>query len=125
MPDGCALGNCFEHLAGHGRIEPCLEAGVDRRTVSRLRSEQTGQLLDLSSRHQLFEADVAAEQTAAINPNLMQGQIVLGDTLAALHRDHESAAAYNKALSIAHRMEPSAQAEWTARLNKKLAVLHL
>ncbi len=66
----------------------------------------------------------AAQQAVAINPNLMQGQIVLGDTLAALHRDHESAAAYNKALSIAQRMEPSAEADWTAELNKKLAALH-
>jgi cytochrome c-type biogenesis protein CcmH/NrfG len=66
----------------------------------------------------------AAEQAIAINPNLMQGQIVLGDTLAALHRDHESAAAYNKALSIALRMEPSAKADWIATLHTKLAALH-
>jgi tetratricopeptide (TPR) repeat protein len=67
----------------------------------------------------------AAEEAIAINPNLMQGQIVLGDTLAALHRDHESAAAYNKALSIALRMEPSAEADWIAMLHTKLAALHL
>jgi hypothetical protein len=74
---------------------------------------------------QLYAALDAAEQAVAINPNLMQGQIVLGDTLAALHRDDESAAAYNKALSIAQRMEPSAEADWTATLNTKLAALHL
>jgi hypothetical protein len=74
---------------------------------------------------QLYAALDAAEQAVVINPNLMQGQIVLGDTLAALHRDHESSAAYNKALSIAQRMEPSAEADWTATLNTKLAALHL
>ena len=74
---------------------------------------------------QLDAALHAAEQAIAINPNLMQGQIVLGDTLAALHRDHESAAAYNKALSIALRMEPSAKADWIATLHTKLAALHL
>ena len=74
---------------------------------------------------QLDAALNAAEQAVAINPNLMQGQVVLGDTLAALHRDHESADAYNKALSIAQRMEPSAQADWIPRLKSKLAALHL
>ena len=67
---------------------------------------------------------VDAATLTAINPDLMQGQIVLGDTLAALHRDHESAAAYNKALSIALRMEPSAKADWIAMLHTKLAALH-
>ena len=66
----------------------------------------------------------AAEQAVAINPNLIQGQIVLGDTLATLHRDHESAAAYNQALSIAQRMEPDAKADWMATLHTKLAALH-
>jgi hypothetical protein len=66
----------------------------------------------------------AAKQAVAINPDLMQGQVVLGDTLAALHRDRESAAAYDKALSIAERMEPSAKADWTATLHTKLAALH-
>ena len=74
---------------------------------------------------QLDAALNAAEQAVAINPNLMQGQIVLGDTFAALHRDHESAGAYDKALSLAQRMEPSAEADWTATLNAKLAALHL
>ena len=73
---------------------------------------------------QLDAALDAAERAVAINPNLLQGQIVLGDTLTALHRDDESAAAYNKALSIAQRMEPSAEADWTATLNTKLAALH-
>jgi hypothetical protein len=74
---------------------------------------------------QLDAALNAAEQAVAINPNLMQGQIVLGDTFAALHRDQESADAYNKALSIAQHMEPSAQADWTATLKTRLAALHL
>lgn len=74
---------------------------------------------------QLDAALNAAEQAVAINPNLMQGQIVLGDTFAALHRYQESADAYNKALSIAQHMEPSAQADWTAELNTRLAALHL
>lgn len=67
----------------------------------------------------------AAEQSVAIDPELMQGQIVLGDVLAVLHRDRESAAAYGKALAIAQRMEPSAKADWIATLQAKLAGLHL
>lgn len=66
----------------------------------------------------------AAEQAVAINPDLMQGQIVLGDILAALHRDHQSAAAYSKALTIAQRMEPSAKADWVTTLTTKQAALH-
>ncbi len=66
----------------------------------------------------------AAQQAVAINPNLMQGQIVLGDTLASLHRDGESAAAYKQALAIVQQMEPSAKADWTATLQAKLAALH-
>jgi hypothetical protein len=73
---------------------------------------------------QLDAALHAAEQSVAVNPNLMQGQVVLGDTLARLHRDRESAAAYNRALSIAQRMEPSAKADWMATLHTKLAALH-
>ncbi|WP_158615477.1 glycosyltransferase family 39 protein [Acidipila sp. EB88] len=67
----------------------------------------------------------AAEQAVAINPDLMQGQVILGDTLAALHRDRESAVAYNKALVIAQRMEPSAKADWISTLHTKLSALHL
>lgn len=80
---------------------------------------------DALANKQLDAALNAAEQAVAINPNLMQGQVVLGDTLAALHRDQESADAYDKALAIAQRMEPSAKADWTATLNTKLAALHV
>ena len=66
----------------------------------------------------------AAEQATATNPNLMQGQIALGDTLAALHRNRESAEAYNRALGIAQRMEPSAKADWIRTLHTKLDALH-
>jgi Dolichyl-phosphate-mannose-protein mannosyltransferase len=75
--------------------------------------------------NQLDAALSAAERAVATNPDLLQGQAVLGDTLAALHRKQESAAAYTKALSIAQGMEPSAKAHWIATLTTKRAALHL
>ncbi len=78
----------------------------------------------LKAKH-LDAALSAAEQAVAINPNLLQGQEVLGDTLAAMHHDQESAAAYSRAFAIAQRMEPSAKADWTATLTRKQAALHL
>ena len=54
----------------------------------------------------------------------MQAQLVLGDTLAALHRDKESAEVYDRAVSIAERMEPSAKADKLKMLASRKQALH-
>ncbi|WP_446744988.1 ArnT family glycosyltransferase [Silvibacterium acidisoli] len=73
--------------------------------------------------HDANGALAAAQQAVAIDPELLQGQVALGDALAALHRNAESAQAYDRALDIVQRMEPSARFDWTHTLqNKKKAV---
>ncbi len=79
---------------------------------------------DALARKDFNAALAAAQEAVALNPNLIQGQIALGDALAGLGRDQESAAAYSKALSITQRMEPSAKKDWEATLRTKLAALH-
>ena len=64
-----------------------------------------------------------AQQAAAIDPDEFQAQMILGDTLAALHRSASAAAAYTRALAIAHTMEPSAQADWIPQIQSKLKAL--
>lgn len=66
-----------------------------------------------------------AQQAVAINPNVFQAQMVLADTLAALHQDQLSAAAYDRAFAIAQTMEPSAKFDWTKTINEKRKTLHL
>jgi tetratricopeptide (TPR) repeat protein len=65
-----------------------------------------------------------AKTAVAIDPNVFQAQMILGDTLAALHQDQLSAAAYDRALAIAQTMEPSAKADWTKTINEKRKTLH-
>jgi hypothetical protein len=65
------------------------------------------------------------EQAVAIDSKVFQAQMILGDTLAALHKDQSSAAAYNRALEITQTMEPSEQADWTETINARRKKLHL
>ena len=51
----------------------------------------------------------------------MQTEMALGDAFAALNRSADARAAYEKALAIAHTMEPSAQEVWLPQVEKKLA----
>ena len=66
-----------------------------------------------------------AQQAVAINPNVLQAQMILADTLAALHQDQLSSAAYDRAFAIAQTMEPSAKSDWTKTITEKRKTLHL
>jgi hypothetical protein len=79
----------------------------------------------LLGRKDLAGALAAAQQAVATDPNAFQGQLVLGETLAALHRDKESAAVFDQAAKIAERMEPEAKADKLRLLEGKRLALHL
>jgi hypothetical protein len=65
-----------------------------------------------------------AQQAVAIDANVLQAQMILGDTLAALHEDKRSEAAYDHAFDIAQTMEPSAKADWIKTIEGKRKSLH-
>jgi Dolichyl-phosphate-mannose-protein mannosyltransferase len=60
-----------------------------------------------------------AQQAVAIDAKVFQAQMILGDTLAALHENKLSATAYDRAFEIAQTMEPSAKADWTKTIEEK------
>lgn len=76
---------------------------------------------DLTNAKQLEAALAEAQQAVAIDPQEFQAQMVLADTLSALHRKPEADTAYRNARTIAATMEPTAKSEWTAQIDKKLA----
>jgi len=63
---------------------------------------------------------VEAQEAVAANPNVLQAQMILGDTLMALGRKSEANTAYVKALAIVHTMEPSAQTDWIPGVENKI-----
>ena len=75
---------------------------------------------DLIAAGQLASALVEAQMAVAIDPDELQAQVVLGDTLTALGRPLAAKPAYEKALAIAETMEPSAEAVWLPRIQKKV-----
>ena len=76
---------------------------------------------DLTAAGQLASALVEAQTAVAIDPDELQAQMVLGDTLTALGRRLAAKPAYQQALAIAKTMEPRAQAIWVKTIQKKLA----
>ncbi|HEY0795426.1 MAG TPA: glycosyltransferase family 39 protein [Acidisarcina sp.] len=76
--------------------------------------------LDLTTKKQLPAALIEAQTAVAIDPDELQAQMVLGDTLTALNRKSEARPAYEKALQIAATMEPSAAAEWLPQIKAKM-----
>jgi hypothetical protein len=72
----------------------------------------------------LAGALAAARRAVATDPETFQAQLILGDTLAALHQDGESAAAYDRAAGIAERMEPVAKLDKLRTLTAKKQALH-
>jgi 4-amino-4-deoxy-L-arabinose transferase-like glycosyltransferase len=80
---------------------------------------------DLLAKKDLAGALDQAQQAVATDPDELQAQMVLADTLAALHRDQESAIAYTQAAAIAEQMEPSAKADWLKKIGEKRQALHL
>jgi hypothetical protein len=59
----------------------------------------------------------------AANPQVLQAQIALGDSCAALHHTPEAIAAYAHALAITQSMEPDAKGDWTAIIHEKTQAL--
>jgi tetratricopeptide (TPR) repeat protein len=76
---------------------------------------------DLTAAGQLASALVEAQTAVAIDPDELQAQMVLGNTLTALGRPLAAKPAYQQALAIAKTMEPSAEAIWVKTIQKKLA----
>ena len=96
-----------------GRFEVPLASALGR--VQRSRT--------LLAKQQLDEALTEARAAAAVAPDAMQPQMMLGDVLTAMHRDADARPAYEKALAIAQTMELQAKAQWTAKVQSKLAQL--
>lgn len=63
---------------------------------------------------------VEAQQAVETNPNVLQAQMILGDTLMALGRRGDANAAYLKAMTIVRTMEPSAQTDWIPGVENKI-----
>lgn len=78
--------------------------------------------MDLTASKQLEPALVEAQTAVQIDPDELQAQMILGDTLTALGRPQEAKPAYQAALAIAQTMEPSAAAEWTPQIQMKLGL---
>lgn len=76
---------------------------------------------DLAATGQFASALVEAQTAVAIDPDELQAQMVLGNTLTALGRPLAAKPAYQQALAIAKTMEPSAEAMWVKTIQKKLA----
>lgn len=76
---------------------------------------------DLTSAGQLAPALVEAQKAVAIDPDELQAQMVLGDTLTVLGRPLDAKRAYTEALAIAKTMEPSAEAIWVTIIQRKMA----
>jgi tetratricopeptide (TPR) repeat protein len=81
--------------------------------------------IDLGASKQLEPALAEAQIAVQIDPDEFQAQMVLGDTSVALGRKREAKTAYQNALVIANRMEPTAAAQWTPQIQKKLAACSL
>jgi hypothetical protein len=79
--------------------------------------QRSNDLLATDPQQALVEAQTAVQ----IAPDALQTQLALGDALAALHRNAEARAAYEKALTIARTMEPGAHAIWIPQIEKKIA----
>jgi hypothetical protein len=75
---------------------------------------------DLTGAGQLASALVEAQTAVAIDPDELQAQMVLGDTLTALGQPLDAKPAYQAALAIAKTMEPSAEAIWVKIIQRKI-----
>ena len=78
---------------------------------------------DLTAAGQLASALAEAQTAVAIDPDELQAQMVLGDTLTALGRRLAAKPAYQAALAIAKTMEPSSEAIWVEIIQRKIARL--
>ena len=75
----------------------------------------------LAGEKKLDEALVEAQTAVEIDPDQLQAQMALGDTLVAMGRGGEAKPVYEKALAIAKTMEPDVAAEWVPQVEAKIA----
>ena len=84
------------------------------------RSVKTGDLLE---QHQPEQALATAQSAIAVAPDYMMAVMALGNAQKALHKNAEARVTFEKALGIAHTMEPTAQEVWIPRVQEKLTGL--
>ena len=78
---------------------------------------------DLLEQHQPEQALAEAQSAIALAPDSMQALMALGDAQKALQKNAEARVTFEKALTIARIMEPTAQEVWIPRVQEKLAGL--
>ncbi len=78
---------------------------------------------DLLRQHQPEQALAEAQAAVALAPDYMQSLMALGEAQKALQKNVEARTTFEKALAIAHSMEPTAQEVWIPRVQEKLAGL--
>ena len=78
---------------------------------------------DLLQQHQPEQALAVAQSGVSLAPDSMQALMALGDAQKALQKNSDARATFDKALAIAHRMEPTAQEVWIPRVQEKLSGL--
>ncbi|HEY1500783.1 MAG TPA: glycosyltransferase family 39 protein [Acidobacteriaceae bacterium] len=94
---------------GHFNIPTA--SGLDHAQISADRLRQ----------HRPDQALIEAQQAVALAPNLVNPQVALGDALAALNRNAEARACYQRALTLAQTVEPQLQTGWVHDLKARLA----
>lgn len=75
---------------------------------------------DLLAAKHMPQALAAAQQAAALAPDLVNPQVALGDAYAAMHRPKDARACYEKALELSRTVEPQLQTAWVPILQGKL-----
>jgi len=78
---------------------------------------------DLLVQHQPEQALGMAQSAVDVAPDYMMAVMALGDAQKALHQNAEARVTFEKAMGIAHTMEPTAQEVWIPRVQEKLAGL--
>jgi 4-amino-4-deoxy-L-arabinose transferase-like glycosyltransferase len=78
---------------------------------------------DLLEQHQPELALAAAQGAVDLAPDSMQALMALGEAQKALQKKADARTTFEKALTIAHQMEPTAQEVWIPRVQEKLSGL--
>jgi hypothetical protein len=78
---------------------------------------------DLLAEGKAEDALSEAQQAVALAPNAVACNVVLGDVLAALGRNDQARAAYQRALQSAQTIHPEFQVGWVAPVKKKIGEL--
>ncbi len=78
---------------------------------------------DLLEQHQPEQALAEAQAAIALAPDYMQALMALGNAQKALQKNADARITFEKALTVARIMEPTAQEVWIPRVQEKLAGL--